>query len=88
MVENVKRITLTDRFAVGILSALSAFITLGILILIVFYITQGDYAFVTLKIFLGVVIFFFILGFATLDNYFISILNPVWKFIGNLIRWH
>ncbi len=88
MMESEERITLIDRFAVGLLSALSAFITLGILIMMAFYVTQGDHIFVTLKIFSGVVVFFFILGFATLDNYFISILNPIWKLIGKLIRWN
>ena len=84
---NEEHITLLDRFAVGVLSALSALLTLGVLALILIYIMHGDYILITLKVCSGVVLFFFVLGFATLDNYFISILAPIWKFIGNLFRW-
>jgi len=86
MKNSEERITLFDRIGAGILSALSAFVTLGILLLFVIYTTQGDYGLVGLKVFSAVVVFFFVLGFITLDNYFISILDPIWKLIGELFK--
>lgn len=85
---NEDKITLLDRVAVGVLSALSVLTTLGAIILILVYVTQGDYFFVSVKMLVGIAVFFFILGFVTLDNYFISILSPVWKFIEKLIKWY
>jgi len=86
-VSSKEPITLLDRFAVGILSALSALLSFGILAILFVFVTEGTYIDVIFKIALSIVVLFFILGFTTLDNYFISILNPIWELIGKLIKW-
>lgn len=83
---NDGKITLFDRFAVGFLSALCAFFSIGFIFMMLAYATHGDFIFANLKILMGITFAFYVLGFVTLDNWFIPILEPVWRLIEKLIK--
>ena len=82
-------ITLIDRFAIGFLSAICFLLTYWVCFILLAIVTQG-YAivFFSLRVIGFLTVFFFVLGFVTLDNYFIKIFAPVWKFIDEeFSRW-
>jgi hypothetical protein len=80
-------ITLTDRFGVGFLSAVCFLITYWICFILLLIPTQGFVLlFFSLKIIGFSTLFFFVLGFVTLDNYFIKIITPAWRYIDEVFR--
>lgn len=74
-----EKVTLFDRMAVGSLSAVSAAITYLLLWSIFALFSSGDV--LPIEIFYFFVSGMFILGFLTLDNYFVEILAFFWRFI-------
>lgn len=76
--------TLFDRFAVGGLSAVLAALTY-ILVWFSFGFVHGGV--LPIELFLICVGVMFLVGFFTLDNYFIDILAPIWNLIVKLFRY-
>ena len=71
--------TFFDRFAVGFLAALLAFLTCGFLWLVFGRNSTGSmFPVEVIWVSTGIM---FIIGFLTLDKYFINILAPIWHFI-------
>lgn len=79
-----KKATLFDRFAVGLLSAFIALITYGVFWAI--FARGAEGAILPIGGFYFFAGSFFLLGFITLDNYFIDILAPIWHFIVKFVR--
>jgi hypothetical protein len=78
-----KAANLFDRIAIGFLSAVLAAITYGLLwSVFAYFLISG---FLTIEIFWFFVGVMFLLGFFTLDNYFIQLLVPVWNFIVKIV---
>ena len=85
--EEKEIVTLIDRFGVGLLSAVCCLLTYSVCFILLLVITQGF----TITLFSGKVLIFltisfFILGFVTLDNYFIKLITPIWKFIDEIFK--
>jgi len=80
--------TLWDRFGVGFLSAVCFLFTfyfcsfmflvsgVGLAVLII----------TPLNVIALFTLLFFVLGFVTLDNYFVRIITPIWKFIDEALK--
>lgn len=77
--EPSEKITLFDRMAVGLLSGVLASITYVFLWSIFALFSYGHI--LPIEIFYLFTGGMFFLGFFTLDNYFIAVLIPLWKFI-------
>ena len=75
--------TLFDRFAVGLMSGFLAAISYGVLWSGFVLLSDGDFL-LPIELFFTFIIFMFLLGFFTLDNYFIDILSPLWHFIARI----
>lgn len=82
--KNKDEATLFDRFAVGGLSAFLAALTSGLAWWSFGFVGSGHVLPIGLfLIFTGTM---FLVGFFTLDNYFIDILAPIWDLIVKLSR--
>ncbi len=77
--EYSKKATLFDRIAIGALSAGLATITYGFLWSIFALFSSSEL--LPIELFFFFVGVMYLLGFFTLDKYFIEILIPMWKFI-------
>ena len=78
--------TLFDRFALGSLTAVSALLTFGVLSLILLRVFDGGFPRYVIEILLGISIYFFLLGFFTMENIAIKILSPLLRLLDKLIR--
>ena len=75
-----REVTLFDRLSVGMLSGFLAVITYGFIWCLFAFFSEGDLL-LPIELFFIFVVGMFLLGFFTLDNYFIEILIPIWNFI-------
>ena len=81
------QVNLADRIGVGVLSAICFLLTFAICIALLLIPTYGYVILLTnYKVWVSLTVFFFFLGFFTLDNYFIKILTPAWKFIDEAFK--
>lgn len=79
--------TFLDRFGVGFLSAVCFFITFYLFSFTLFLSGMGVmFLMIPFKIIILLTLLFFVLGFVTLDNYFIKIITPAWKFLDEALR--
>ena len=81
--------SLTERIAVGLLSAVAAFLTGACVWLLVFFMlstTVSEYQppFLPVAAFAAVM---FLFGFATLSNLVADILGAVWQFLYRILRF-
>ena len=79
--------TLIDRLGIGLLSAVSVFLTMLPIIFIYHFSSVGLLPlWFPLKEITILTFVFFLLGFFTLDNYVIKILSPIWKLLEKLFK--
>ena len=79
--------TLLDRVAIGFVSAVCFLLTYWLLLGVAMVFPVGFMSvFYSLKLIAFLTALFFIIGFVTLDNYFIDMLSPIWEYIHDIIK--
>ena len=81
--EEDNEITLLDRISIGVVSAISFLITFYLLYAVTFVVFYFP---IPIEIIVFFTLMFFIIGFISLDNYFIKMLSPIWEYLGDFFK--